>query len=42
MGGLVMVLGTVVAIWPERRPHVPAHQPTARQVEMTATQETGL
>jgi len=42
MGGLVMVLGTGIAIWPERRPHVPAHQPTTRQVEMSATQGTSL
>ncbi len=36
MGGLVMVLGTAIAIWPERYPYVPARQHTAGQVEMTA------
>ena len=33
---LVMVLGTAIAIWPERYPYVPARQHTAGQVEMTA------
>lgn len=42
MGGLVMVLGTVIAIWPERRPHVSAQQRTAEQVEITAAQGTHL
>jgi len=40
MGGLVMVMGTVIAIWPERRPPGPGRQHTAGQVEMTAIQGT--
>ena len=40
MGGLVMVMGTVIAIWPERRPSGPGRQHTAGQVEMTAIQGT--
>jgi len=40
MGGLVMVMGTVIAIWPERRPPGLARQHTAGQVEMTAIQGT--
>src|SRR5215813_7994062 len=36
MGGLVMVLGTAIAIWPERRPSISARRYTAGQVEMTA------
>jgi len=40
MGGLVMVMGTVIAIWPERRPPGPRRQHTAGQVEMTAIQGT--
>jgi cytochrome c-type biogenesis protein CcmF len=42
MGGLVIVLGTAIAIWPERRPYVPARQYTAEQVEMTAAPGTRL
>jgi cytochrome c-type biogenesis protein CcmF len=42
MGGLVMVVGTVIAIWPERRPYVPGRQHTVGQVKMSATQGTSL
>jgi cytochrome c-type biogenesis protein CcmF len=35
IGGLVMVLGTAIAIWPERRPYSSARQHTAEQAEMT-------
>jgi len=40
MGGLVIVLGTVIAIWPERRPYTAAQQRTAAQVETLASRET--
>ena len=30
IGGLVLVLGTVIAIWPERRPHIPAPAASGR------------
>jgi cytochrome c-type biogenesis protein CcmF len=40
MGGLVVVIGTIIAIWPERRPSgaVPPH--TLGQVEVTAARGT--
>ena len=40
MGGLVVVIGTIIAIWPERRPYgaVPPH--TLGQVEVTAARGT--
>jgi cytochrome c-type biogenesis protein CcmF len=40
LGGLVMVLGTVIAIWPERRSPLPTPQAMAQRMVMTATQET--
>jgi cytochrome c-type biogenesis protein CcmF len=40
MGGLVMVLGTAIAMWPKRRPHSPARQHTAEQAEMTTAPGT--
>ena len=40
MGGLVMVLGTIIAIWPERRPYGAGQQHTVEQVAMTAAQGT--
>jgi len=38
MGGLVVVLGTIIAIWPERRPSLPHSQPAEQQGEMTVAQ----
>jgi cytochrome c-type biogenesis protein CcmF len=40
MGGLVVVLGTIIAIWPERRPYGAGRQHTAGQVAITAAQGT--
>ena len=40
MGGLVLVLGTIIAIWPERRPYGANRRHTAGQVAMTAAQGT--
>jgi cytochrome c-type biogenesis protein CcmF len=40
MGGLVLVLGTIIAIWPERRPYESGQQYTLEQVAMTAVQRT--
>jgi len=40
MGGLVMVLGTAIAMWPERRPHSLARQHTTEQVEITTAPGT--
>ena len=40
MGGLVVVLGTIIAIWPERRPYGAGQQHTAGQVAITAAQGT--
>jgi len=40
MGGLVLVLGTIIAIWPERRPYGAVRQHTLGQVAITAAQRT--
>jgi len=40
MGGLVVVLETIIAIWPERRPYGAVRQHTAGQVAITAAQGT--
>jgi cytochrome c-type biogenesis protein CcmF len=40
MGGLVLVLGTIIAIWPERRPYGAVRQHTAGQIAITAAQGT--
>lgn len=42
MGGLVMVLGTVIAIWPERRLPIPTQQRPPGYVEVPAGQRAGL
>jgi cytochrome c-type biogenesis protein CcmF len=40
MGGLVLVLGTIIAIWPERRPYGAARPHTTGQRAITAVQGT--
>jgi cytochrome c-type biogenesis protein CcmF len=40
MGGLVLVLGTVIAIWPERRPYGAVRQHATGQTVSTAAQGT--
>src|SRR5262249_36123810 len=40
MGGLVIVLGTIIAIWPERRPYGTEQQHIAGRAAMTAAQGT--
>jgi cytochrome c-type biogenesis protein CcmF len=42
MGGFVMVLGTVIAIWPERRPQKAAPRHPAGSAVTTSVEETQL
>jgi cytochrome c biogenesis factor len=42
IGGFVMVVGTVIAIWPERRPQMAVPRRVAGSAVTTSAEETPL